>query len=277
MSAQIHIRIALLLSLAILSIAPLQASENTKNPAQATSPDPGITAHEAAAASGQFLMVLFQKTDDPSPLRESFDAVRQSMAGDLMSVIINTENPGESGLVNRCNVRWAPLPMVVILAPNSAVTRSFRTAFTQDQVRTAFLSPVSQECLLAFQQRKIVFVCVQGNATSDNDKAMEGVTRFKEDPKLGRIAQVVMIDPDDPRERDLLTQLRIGANPAVAETLLLAPPGKLLGKWTGATSKEAFTQTLIAQAGSQQTCQVPGCQDPSCPTPPASPAQGGAQ
>ena len=67
MSTQIRIRIAVLLSMAVLFTLPAQASENTiASPVQ----DPGLLAAETAAAAGQFLMVLFQKTGDPSALTE---------------------------------------------------------------------------------------------------------------------------------------------------------------------------------------------------------------
>ena len=276
MHSRLHIRIALLLGLAALFVVPLQASGNSQ-PSPVSNQDPGIVAQKTAAANNQFLMVLFQRTNEPTPLTESFDAVRESLSGNLMSVVINTENSEESGLVNLYNVRWAPLPMVVVLAPNSAITGSFRDTFTPEHVKATFLSPVTQQCLLAFQQRKLVIVCVQGNSTTGNAEAMGGVTQFQEDPNMGKMTQVVIIDPDDPKEQSLLSQLRITAKPDVAETLLLAPPGKMLGKWTGATSKEAFTQVLMSQARAQKTCQISGCKDPACPPPQAPPTQGGVQ
>jgi hypothetical protein len=266
---------AALLCAALLITSTLKASETPREQEVPKTPDPGIQAFESASAAGRFLLVLFRKTDAPSPLSQSFETVRASMAESLPSVVINTGNPAESGLVERYNVTWAPLPMVVVLAPNSAITGTFRAPFTEAEVRAAFLSPASQACMLAFQQRRLVFVCVQGKETLKNEEAMDGVNRFKEDPRLGRMASVVTVDPGDPLEQGLLAQLRIGSQPASAETLLLAPPGRVLGKWTGPTSKEAITQVLVAQARAQQACQVPGCQDPTCVTPPET--QGGAK
>ncbi len=272
---RVHIRIAALLCMAALIASHAMASEKSGDPLFSSAGDPGIVAFENASADGKFLMVLFRKTDDPTPLSQAFDTVRDAMSDTLESVVVNTENPGEKGLVEQYNVRFAPLPMVVIVAPNGAITGNFGTPFTPEQVQTRFPSPVTQECLLAFQQRKLVFVCVQGKETSGNAEAMDGVTRFQQDSNMGSMASVVVIDPADPLEKGLLGQLRIDEQPAVAETLLMAPPGKVLGRWSGATSKETFTQALMALAKSQRTCSIKGCQDPSCPPPPA--AQGGAE
>ncbi|MBI9090777.1 MAG: hypothetical protein JEZ12_16290 [Desulfobacterium sp.] len=190
-------------------------------------------------------------------------------------MVINTEKPEESGLVDNYNVRFAPLPMVVILAPNGALTGNFKKAFTQDQVEAMLLSPVSQQCLLAFQQQKIVFLCVQGKNTASNPEALDGVKRFRNEPTLKKFSEVVMIDPTDPDEKKLLGQLGIASETAVAETFLLAPPGRVVNKWTGPTSKEAINKALRTLMKAQQACQIPNCGDPSCETPKESSPQGG--
>ncbi len=268
---------ALLIGMALLFVTSAPASENLNNPADSPVKDPGFEAFSTAVASGQYLMVLFERTNDTSELKTSFDLARLSLSGSVKSVIINTNKPEESGLVDRYNVRFAPLPMVVLLAPNGAITGFFKTAFTPGQLKARFLSPVSQQCLLAFQQKKLVFMCIQGQGTKQNSEAMGGVTQFKADPKLGKIAEVVMLDPTDQSEKKLLNQLGINSDTAVAETLLMAPPGKVLGKWSGATSKDAFAKLLVAEAGARKSCRIPGCADPSCPTPQASSSRGGVQ
>jgi hypothetical protein len=225
-------------------------------------------------------MVLFRSSDGPTPLTPSLEAAGKALAQSVDTVTVTTANPGESVLVDRFNIRTAPLPMVVVLAPNGAITGSFKTPFTPDQARATLKSRATRDCMLAIQQRKLVFVCIQGASTTGNAEAMEGVTRFREDPALGKMAEAVLIDPADPAEQELLNQMGFRERPAVAQTLLLAPPGKILGKWSGATSRDLFTQLLAEAARARQTCQVPGCQDPACPTPPpgeAAPAGGGAK
>ncbi|MCP4646837.1 MAG: hypothetical protein GY852_03760 [bacterium] len=86
-----------------------------------------------------------------------------------------------------------------------------------------------------------------------------------------------MIDPADPLEKKLLGQLRITSELAVAETIMLAPPGKILGKWSGPTSKEVLTQTLFAGMNAQKSCQIPNCGDPVCETPKDASAKGGVK
>lgn len=275
MSTRNFMQIAVLISMIVLFTLNVQAFDNPKADQSSSTQDPGLLAAEIASAAGQFLMVLFQKTSNSTPLTHSFDTVRKSLPDSVKSIVITTEKPEEKGLADRYNVHWAPLPMVVVLAPNGAITGTFQTPFTEKQLKETLVSPASQKCLIAFQQQKLVFVCIQGKTTANNTEAIDGVTQFQKNHKFGQMTEIVIIDPDDPEEKTLLNQLRINPKPAIAETLLIAPPGKVIGKWTGPTSKEAIVQLLVAQASAPKTCKIPGCGDPKCETPQKPLAEGG--
>lgn len=267
-------RFTLILSLVICLVLSAHALENVI--ADSTPPplDPGIEALNNATASGRHLLVLFQRTDKTTSLTNSFVTISKSLESKAVSVVINTENPEESGLVDRYNARFAPLPIVVVLAPNGAITGSFKDSFSKDQIENLFLSPASQQCLLAFQNRKLVFICIQGAGTEKNEEALEGVKQFRKTPTFSNMTEVIMVDPADPRESKLLTQLMITPDIKVANTLLLSPPGKVLGKWSGATSKGWFTQVLMTESSAGKTCSIPNCGAPSCETPTTSSAKG---
>ncbi len=256
---------AVLFCIFVLFCQPAQALKTLEGSVKIN--DPGLAAAEAAAENGQFLMVLFQKTGDHTPVNQSFESVKKTISPTVASIAINTAIPDQSYLVEKYNIHYAPLPMVVIIAPNGAVTGSFNAEFNLEQVKAKLVSPATQQCLLALQQQKIVFLCIQGETTADKNEALAGVNLFREDPKVGKISDVVIINPEDPREKSLLTQLRVGSDPAVAETILLAPPGKILGKWSGPTSKTAITNALLTQLKAQNSCQIPDCGDPTCETP----------
>ncbi len=257
--------ITVLMTLLLLSL-PVSASRSAASRDARAVDDPGLAAAGVASKEGRYLMVLFRQDDKPSELAEAFNKARGALADTAKAIVVNTLNPAESGLVKKYNLYGAPMPLAVIIAPNGAVTGTFKKPFTVDQARQRFMGPVAQACILAFQQRKIVFLCVQGETTKNNGEAMAGVNQFKKDPKLGSTAEVVIVDPGDPEEKPLLRRLGVTLNPVVAETILLAPPGKMLGKWSGATSKDVFTKRLIAEASAKKTCRIPNCGDPNCET-----------
>ena len=257
--------ITLLMTLLLLSL-PVSASRSAASRDARAVDDPGLAAAGVASKEGRYLMVLFRQDDNPSELSAAFNKASGALADKVKSIVVNTLNPAESGLVKKYKLYGAPMPLAVIIAPNGAVTGTFKKPFTVAQARQRFMSPVAQACILAFQQRKIVFLCVQGETTQNNGEAMAGVNQFKKDPKLGSIAEVVMVDPGDSKEKALLRQLGVTLNPVIAETILLAPPGKMLGKWSGATSKDTFTKRLMAEASAKKTCRIPDCGDPNCET-----------
>src|SRR5208283_2699955 len=55
----------------------------------------------------------------------------------------------------------APMPLVLAVAPNGAVTGAIPLKLTEAQVGQAFVSPIAAQCLKAVQSRKLVLLCVQ--------------------------------------------------------------------------------------------------------------------
>ncbi|MCP4718781.1 MAG: hypothetical protein GY860_04915 [Desulfobacteraceae bacterium] len=276
MSIKTLMRFPLILTLITCFILSAHALESATDPTS-TSLDSGIKALNDATESGKHLLVLFQPSNKLTTLTDSFISASQKLIKTADSVVINTKKVEESGLVDRYNIRFAPLPIVVILAPNGALTGSFTKSFSKDQVENLILSPASQQCLLALQKKKLVFICIQGNETDQNEEAMEGVEQFRKTNVFGNMTEVIVVDPADPLESKLLSQLRLKTDIKVANTLLLSPPGKVLGKWSGATSKGEFTLALMAESKAGKTCSVPNCGDPTCETPKASSAKGGTE
>lgn len=231
--------------------------------------DPGYTAFLAAKDQGKFLMVYAYQDQKESLVLDSFTALRNTYPDRIDSLLINILAPGEAWLVNAYNLRYAPLPMILVIAPNGAITGSFPKPIAEGQLQTALCSPVTQECLLAFQQRKLVALCIQGSGTRDNQAALDGVTQLAGDPVYGKMTQVIKLDPADPEETLLLKQLGLTEPPSTALTLILAPPGKLIGRWEGPTTRESLVNRLAAATASSRSCVDPSCQDPTCPPPPA--------
>jgi hypothetical protein len=137
---------------------------------------------------------------------------------------------------------------MLAVAPNGAVTRSFPLKFTEAQLETAFVSPGLQKCLKGLQDRKMVFICVQNKTTRQNDGAMKGVNEFVADKEFAGTTQVFTINPADEKELSLLKQFKVDPKTEVAETVLLAPPGTVVGNFVGITSKDAMVAAVRSAA-----------------------------
>lgn len=234
--------------------------------------DPGFVASKKASAEGKFLLVYYYDTENASEFKTSFDTLSVKLAEAADVVRIDAKNPAESWLVERYRVQQAPFPIVLVVAPNGAVTGSFAKTLPEERLKATLVSPATQECLLGMQQRKLVFVCVQGQTSVENKAAMDGVEQFAKDAKFGNFTTIVKVDPKDARESQLLNRLKITATDSAPQTVLLAPTGQLIANWKGATSKTAIMNKV---KGLTKSCGDPTCKDPSCPAPTADQEKGG--
>ena len=52
------------------------------------------------------------------------------------------------------------------------------------------------------QDNRLVFLCVQNDATESNEAAMEGVNQFKADKRFAQATEILMLDPSDVSEAE---------------------------------------------------------------------------
>jgi acetolactate synthase small subunit len=158
---------------------------------------------------------------------------------------VNRSLPEEKEMVERFGLQTAPVPIVLAIAPNGAVTGGINGAdLTEERLRDAVASPAMQQCLKALQERKLVFVCVQNGQTKANEAAMKGVNEFKADPQYAEATEIIRVDPADAKEAKLLAQLKADPKAKTANTALLAPPGMVVTRVDGATSKAGLEAAL---------------------------------
>lgn len=239
---------------ALQAVTPASSSPDLSN-------DPGYQAFMKAVEIDKFLMVHLYSGTPVQELETAYADTQDTLADSLEAVSIDVQNPEAAFLVGKYNLRYAPVPLVMILAPNGAITGTFKAPFSASQVEAVFHTPKTLQCILALQEKKLVFISIQSNETSENKAALDGIRQFeKENPLYGAI-ELVILDPMDSAEAKLLKQLRVQPNIRKARTVLMVPPGRTVGQWTGATDPGDFVKRLQALA---KTCADPSCADPSC-------------
>ena len=224
----------------------------------------GMAAVEAAAKSHKYLFIFFWKENDENA-RSMYGVFQSAMgkwAKSADSIGVQITDPNEKPVVDKFGVSRAPMPLVVALAPNGAVTKGFPVKFTEEQLQQAFVSPCTARCLKAMQDRKLVLLCVQNQSTQSNQAAAKGVQDFKADPRFGQATEVVHLNPSDGAETTLLKGLQVDPRTSTAVTVLLAPPGGPIAKFTGAVTKEQIVAKVAsAQSGpcANGQCGPGGC------------------
>ncbi len=206
----------------------------------------GMTAIRQAADAGKYLFLFSSKTDDDQTLamRKVFDKAMEKVADRAQSIAVNITDPSEKAVVAKFDLSRAPMPLVLAMAPNGAITGGFPTKFEEQQLLSAFTTPGTEKVMKHLQDGKLVFVCVQNGKTKSNDAAMQGVREFRADARFASATEIVMLDPADSAEASFLADLKVDAKTEEAVTLFMAPPGSAIGEYKGATDKAELVATL---------------------------------
>ena len=183
------------------------------------------------------------------------------------SVEVDITLPSEKDIVEKFGLSRAPMPIILAIAPNGAITGGFPAEVDKQKLLDAFASPCTAECMVQLQENKLVFVCVQNEDTKSNDEALKGVREFKADTRFAQATKIVMLDPTDTVEAGFLKDLQIDPSTKTAVTVFLAPPGMPVAMYEGATSKDELVATLekASSACGPGGCGPSGCGPSGCP------------
>jgi hypothetical protein len=255
--------LAVVVLMCLPSVAVVAAKDrpaaNPSGQSVATSATQAEAAIDRAARANKYAFLFFWKENGPQTSKawETLKPTTVKLANVANFVSIRATNPAEKKLVDKYGVRGAPMPLVLAIAPNGAITKAFTKAFDEKELRTAFVSPCTQRYLKALQSNKLVFVCLVDQANPQEAMPVpKGVQDFKADKKFAAATEIVMLNVRDAREATLLKELDVSANHAPM-TIFLAPPGAVVGTFTRSTTKETFTAKLAA-------AQSGGCSGGSC-------------
>ena len=219
------------------------------NEVQARQVSQGQAAIQQATAAGKYAFVFFWKVKD-APTDKAWDTVQAAVtkwANSAKLVAIQASNPAEKSLVDRYGVNRAPMPMVLAIAPCGAVTKALMGTFDENQLRMAFVSPCTQRCLKAIQDRKLVLLCVVDQTARDDPAAIpQGVQDFMADKRYGQITEMILLNASDAAETTFLKELKVDPQTPKPLTVFLAPPGAMVGKFNGAATKQQLVTRLAA-------------------------------
>lgn len=222
----------------------------------------GMAVLRNAAEEDKYTFAFFYEDEDEGTreMREVFETAMEKVTDRAEHVVLNAADPSERDIVKKYGVDRSPMPLVLAVAPNGALTRGLPRAFTEEQIMSCFVSPCMETCLKGVQDTRLVAVCVQNASTRFNAEAMEGVRAFMADPRFAKMTDLVTLDPSNPDEATTCKKFGIDPNTDQAITLLLAPPGRIVGRFKGAANKDDMVAVLTrATSGGCGPNSSPGC------------------
>ncbi len=218
-----------------------------------------------AAAADKMLFIFFQDgtSSPPSDIQTRFEDLMAKEGASAAWIVIDRKDPAEQDLVSKFQVQHAPMPLILAMAPNGAITAGFPgDKLSATTIREAFVSKGLQAILAPLQQGKLVVLRLQNATTTGNEAAAAGAREFAADPQLAAMTEIVTCDPADPAEASLLEKMRLTGSGAETLTVLLAPPGLVVGQFTGAVTKADLMGAL--QAATSGGCGSGGCSPRGC-------------
>ncbi len=209
---------------------------------------------QQASSEKKMTFIMFFRNDDEAT-RNMYKVLSSetSRLSNTSIVTVNVTNQAESELISRFDAGRMPMPAVVAVAPNGAVSGVFPRRVKPIQIQNAIVSPIQAECIKALQDKKIVLLCAQPETGAYVPK---GVQEFQANPEFAARTHVVNVRASDPAEAKFLKLFSVPSSVSRPVTVFMAPPGKLLGVYKTDVSSKTLTQTLVA-AGA---C----CSDPNC-------------
>lgn len=258
------------LGIATIAVIASASAAMAQSPDRAQPPDPqtaskGMTALQQAAKANKYLFVFFwrEKSQQADAMWNVLQPTISRLADRAELAAINVSDPAEKPMVARFNVDRSPMPLVLALAPNGAITKGFALRCDEKQLLQAFVSPGTAGCLKALQARKLVLLSVQRRSPYIQQVSLaRGAADFAADARFAGATEVVSIDPADPAEGAFLQELQVDARSSTSVTVLLAPPGSVVGKFDGAASKEELVAKL--QAAQSNPCAGGKCGPGGC-------------
>ena len=224
----------------------------------------GMAAIDSAARSGKHLFIYFWKANDKQN-QSTYGVFKNAMdkwTDSTDSIAVQITDPNERPIVDKYGVSRAPMPLVLALAPNGAVTKAFPLTFDEKKLLEGFASPCTAQCLKALQEQKLVLLCVQNEKTQLAREAMSASMTFKADPRFAKATEIVVVNPEDRAEQSLLKDLKVNPRSLQAVTVVLAPPGQPVASFVGAVTKEQIVAKISAGPCADGKCGPGGCCPP---------------
>lgn len=241
-----------------LKVSDITRKQNVRNYADSTA-DNAEKAIELAKNSNRYLLLLFYNGEDKSfeLMDKEIDNFINNSSNSILKYKVLTTEGKENSVIKKFGVDRAPLPVVLVLAPNGAITGGFPESVTNQQLEKSIVSELTMKILKPLQEQKIVLVSLQNKKTKFNRESTNALNDFSSDSRLRGSVDIIKEDPDNTEIKDFLKQCKLEKKITEATIVFLVPPGSIAGVFTGKITKD----TLIAALSK---CGSGGCGTAPC-------------
>jgi hypothetical protein len=215
-----------------------------------------------ASAAGRFLGVVFYETQDAAltGLTSSLAAFNKTSPKKISVYKALLSDPVNKEIADKYGIQSGnDLPIVLIIAPNGAITGGFPKTITADQLKQCTgVSDLMLKTLKPLQEYKVALVALQNATTKFSAESWAGVNDFVNDTLYKKFVTAIKADPAAAGSQEFVKQCQLMTPLTEATVVILMPPGKIGKILTGKLTKADVLKAL----GSCATGCAPGaCSD----------------
>ena len=228
----------------------------------AVPPTDAKSAIDQASAAEQYLCLIFYETQDASltGLSSSITAFKKTSTKKITIYKAKMSNPANKEIADKYGVPAADLPLLLIFAPNGAITGGFPKAITADQLKqSTTVSELMLNIIKQFQEQKVVLVALQNSSTKFNTESWAGVNEFANDPQYKQLVAAIKADPAASGNQEFIKQCQLLVPMSEATVVVLLPPGKIAKVLNGKVTKDDIFKSLQSASCSPGSGGKGGC------------------
>ncbi len=214
------------------------------------------TATPAVVPVPKFTFILFWKENNPTT-QSMHEALKQAVAQRSQRaewISVNITDGSQRPLVDRYHVERAPMPMVLCVAPNGAITGGIPRQISDAAIDKALVTPAMTEATKALQDKRIAVIHVKRDPRA---ALPPGAAGFMADPSFKDRTTAVSVTLDDAAEARFVKEMEFKPGElSDSMIVVLAPPGVLVGKYQA----NVTTDQIAADLHAAGKC----CNDPNC-------------
>jgi len=241
------------IAMAVIAVACVATKSNA-----ATSVEAAI---QASAKQNRYVFVTFYKSNDSASksMQATVKSIRGKLAGRADFVSVDVGNQANRAIISRYGADRSPMPLTIVLAPNGAITAGFPQQIKNTDMSSVFVSDGMASVLKVLQSGKIAAVCLQNSKTKHNKESLAAAQGLKNQAQLRGAVEIVKIDPSDRGESDLMKRCQVDTTSTDAQIVVIAPPGKVMGKFGGTVTTNSMTSALTKAFSGSGCSGASGC------------------
>lgn len=188
---------------------------------------------DAAAKKGRSAFVLISEPGAAGveSAKEMTQTAMKQVNGSVF-VEMNRADTANADLVARFRVAGAPLPLILVVAPNGVVAGGLMAAQASvERLVKLAPSPKKTEVLSALQAGKAVFITAARKGMAAQLMAQESCARAC--GQVGAASVAILVNMDDPAEAPFLVDLKVSSLATEPVTVVVNAMGQVTGTFVG--------------------------------------------